>query len=189
MKFIKSYKIFESSNSELDKELKNYNIENYIINEDGSIDCNQTVFISAKKLNVIPFKFNKVSGGFGFSFNNLTSLENCPKYIGRYFDCGFNELTTLEYGPWYVGGDYYCQNNKLQTLKGCVSEVYGDFFCHDNRLVSLEFCPMQIEGDFNCSRNKLIELDMSPFIRGGLYCAEMFDSKPKFFGHCEKLVW
>ncbi len=189
MKFLKSYKIFESSNLELEKQLNVYNIEDYIINEDGSIDANQEVHLYNKNLTEIPFKFNKVNDYFNIAHNQLTSLKNCPKYIDIWFVCSDNKLTSLEFGPEYVGHDYICHHNKLKTLKGCIEEVYGYFDCHNNKLTTLEFCPMEVEGSFNCSNNKLTELDKSPFIRSSLYCRGMFKTEPEFFGHCKNLIW
>ena len=189
MKFIKSYRIFESTNLTLDKELKEFNITKYSLNEDGSIDCDQHVDLFNRDLDEIPFNFNRINGNFNISQNDLPSLKNCPKYIDGWFTCHFNRLSSLEFGPEYVGENYYCYNNKLTTLKGCVDEVYGYFDCSNNLLTSLEFCPMQVEGEFNCSRNKLTELDFSPFVRKNLFCKGMFKSEPEFFGHCENLVW
>ncbi len=189
MKFIKSYKIFESTNLELDKELKEYVIYNYTLNEDGSIDCNQNIGLAYQKLNIIPFNFNKIEGYFSIINNNLTSLKNCPKYISEWFECSSNNLTSLEYGPEYVGGSYYCMNDQLITLKGCVDVVEGDFSCKNNLLVSLEYCPMEVDGKFDCSFNKLTELDRSPFIRGKLYCQDMFTKEPEFNGSCQELIW
>ncbi len=189
MKHLKSYRIFESINIELEKKLKIFNIINYVLNDNGSIDVNGIANLSNSNLNKIPFKFNEVSGGFIIRGNRIASLKNCPKYVSSHFDCPYNQLTSLEYGPEYVGGFYYCYFNKLITLKGCVEDVYDSFNCQDNQLTSLEFCPMQVEGLFNCSRNKLTELDRSPFIRRNLICTGMFKIEPEFNGHCEELIW
>ncbi len=187
MKFIKSYKIFESININFD--IIEYGITKYTLNEDGSIDCNQNVNFFNKNLTKIPFKFNKINGSFTIQDNKITSLKNCPKYVSSWFDCSYNYLTSLEFGPEYVGGVYYCFKNKLTTLKGCVEEVYGDFLSSNNQLTSLEFCPMQVEGSFNCSDNNLTELDRSPFVRKDLWCKGMFETEPEFSGHCSKLIW
>ncbi len=189
MKFIKSYKIFESSNSELEQKLKKFNIKEYIINEDGSIDCNQQVHLYGNKLNEIPIKFNKINDYFDISNNNLKSLKNCPYYIEGYLRCSYNKLESLEFGPEYVGNNYWCDHNRLVTLKGCIDEVYDDFICSYNKLTSLEFCPMEVEGSFNCSYNKLEYLDRSPMIKRDLWCRGMFETKPEFTGSCQELIW
>ncbi len=184
MKFIKDIQNFI-----LDRKLKGFNITNYSLNEDGSIDCNQHVRLMLYDLNKIPFSFNKIYGYFDISNNKLNNLKNCAKYIEGHFGCNHNQLESLEFGPEYVGMYYSCYNNKLITLKGCVEEVYGDFDCANNKLTSLEFCPMEVEGIFNCSNNKLEYLDRSPFIKGNLYCRGMFKSEPEFNGYCYKLIW
>ncbi len=189
MRFLQSYKIFESINIGLEKELKYFDILSHSLNEDGSIDVNCNTNLSNKDLNKIPFNFNKVNGYFAIRNNKLTTLKNCPKYIDKQFDCSRNKLTSLELGPEYVGSNYWCDENELTTLNGCVDEVYGSFGCRRNKLVSLEYCPMQVEGHFYCSNNKLEYLDRSPFVRGFFICQGMFKSEPEFNGSCEKLVW
>ncbi len=189
MKFIKSYKIFESFDKELCNRLQTFGIIQYSINEDGSIDCDQDVIMNSKRLNDIPFNFNKITGFFTIISNNIKSLKNCPKYISSDFDCPYNQLTSLEYGPEYVGRNYYCNNNQLITLKGCIEEVYGRFYCNNNLLTSLEFCPMDVNDDFDCSNNQLEYLDRSPLVKKDFICYGMFKSEPEFSGDCRKLLW
>ncbi len=189
MRYIKSYKIFESIDLELGKELEKFNITKYSINEDGSIDVDGIVDFGSKNLNKIPFNFNRVSNYFDVNDNKLTSLKNCPVQIDEWFGCGNNKLTSLEFGPEYIGSEYFCSNNELITLNGCIEEVHGNFECNDNKLTTLEFCPMEIGGDFDCSGNKLEYLDRSPMIKGTLFCYDMFDEKPEFNGSCRKLCW
>jgi hypothetical protein len=40
-------------------------------------------------------------------------------------DCNYNQLTTLEGAPEYVGSHFYCHNNQLTTLDG-IGEVKGE---------------------------------------------------------------
>ena len=54
---------------------KQYNIENYTVNDDGSIDVNGDVFLDNKGLTELPLSFNKVTGYFSCSNNKLTSLS------------------------------------------------------------------------------------------------------------------
>lgn len=95
----------------IDKICKEYGIENYTINEDGSIDVDGTVNLSSKGLTKLPLKFRNVTG---------------------YFDCSFNQLTALEGCPTSINGNFYCNNNPLTTLEGCPASVNGgDFFCDE----------------------------------------------------------
>ena len=67
---------------EIEEKLKEYKIENYTINDDGSIDVDGDVYLSNKNLTEIPFNFNKVTGDFDCSDNELTSLKGSPKEVG-----------------------------------------------------------------------------------------------------------
>ena len=106
---------------------KQYGIENYTINGDGSIDVNGDVWLYDKELTELPLTFNKVSGNFDCDYNRLTSLKGCPRWVGGYFDCNNNKLTSLEFSPDYVGGDFYCKYNDL-TDNYCDTEIDGRFY-------------------------------------------------------------
>ena len=106
---------------------KKYGIENYTVNDDGSIDVNGSVDLYKKGLTELPLTFNKVTGYFDCGDNNLTSLKGSPKWVGGYFSCNKNQLTSLEFSPDYVGLDFWCNNNNL-TNNYCDSEIGGDFY-------------------------------------------------------------
>ena len=106
---------------------KKYNITNYTINPDGSIDVNGDVDLINKGLTELPLTFNKVSGWFDCSNNRLTSLKGSPKWVGRGFYCNRNQLTSLEFCPDYVGGNFYCVKNNL-TDNYCDTEIGGRFY-------------------------------------------------------------
>jgi hypothetical protein len=106
---------------------KKYGIENYTVNDDGSIDVNGDVNLSWYKLTELPLSFNKVTGDFYCSHNVLTSLKGSPKWVGGYFDCYNNQLTSLEFSPEYVGTNFYCYNNDL-TDNYCDTEIGGYFY-------------------------------------------------------------
>ena len=165
MKHIKTYKVFEHKDIyELIKQLDRYNIENYTINEDGTIDVDGDVFLHDVGLTEIPFSFGKVTGYFNCSNNKLTSLKGCPKEVDGYFVCNHNKLKDLIGGPHEVGGHYYCHSNQLETLEGCAGDIGGKL---------------------QCSYNKLEMLDCSSVINGNIYCKENgFKEEPEFFGVC-----
>ena len=146
---------------------KKFEISNYTINDDYSIDVLGNVSISDKKLTKIPLKFNKVSGYFTCDTNQLTTLLGSPKSVGKSFGCYSNELTTLEGSPESVGGIFDCAHNKLTTLEGGPKEVGRNFNCSDNKLTTLEGSPEYVGGYFNCAGNKLTTLLGSPKKVGG----------------------
>ena len=106
---------------------KKYGIENYTINDDGSIDVNGNVFLYNKELTEIPLTFNRVTGWFDCGDNNLTSLKGSPRWVGDYFSCSENNLTSLEFSPDYVGCNFWCSTNNL-TDNYCDSEIGGGFY-------------------------------------------------------------
>jgi hypothetical protein len=106
---------------------KQYGIENYTINSDGSIDVNGNVSLSWLSITELPLRFNKITGYFDCSNNKLTSLKGSPKRVDRYFDCSYNRLSSLEFSPDYVGKYFNCDDNKL-TNNYCDSEIGGSFY-------------------------------------------------------------
>jgi hypothetical protein len=174
---MKYLKLFESFN-DIDSICRKFGIENYTINEDGSIDVDGNVNLSRKQLTNLPLKFRNVTGYFDCNNNQLTSLEGGPKSVGGSFNCANNQLKTLEGGPKSVGASFLCNNNQLISLKGCPELVYGYFRCHNNQLTSLEGGPKSVNitvGDFYCNNNKLTSLDGFPkSLRGYFY----FDPNP-----------
>jgi hypothetical protein len=79
------------------------------------------------ELTELPLVFNRVNGYFRCSYNKLTTLEGCPKWISGNFSCSYNNLTSLEFGPDYVGSNFWCNDNKL-TDNYCDSEIGGSFY-------------------------------------------------------------
>jgi hypothetical protein len=106
---------------------KQYGIENYTINPDGSIDVVGDVDLYDKNLTELPLTFNKVSGSFNCSGNKLTSLKGGPRWVGGYFYCSHNQLTSLEFSPDYVGDNFWCDDNDLID-NYCGTEIGGDFY-------------------------------------------------------------
>jgi len=200
MKHIKSYKIFESAepNFPTTREgviqvCKRYEIKNYTINDDLSIDVDGDVNLKGEGLEYLPLKFNYVSGYFGCSYNDLVSLkgspqtvsgdfycnssglktlEGCPQTVGGDFNCYSNELKSLEGSPQTVGGNLKCQFNELKTLKGSPQTVNGDFNCFNNKLESLEGSPQTVNGNFLCYINELKDLEYFPEVSGSINIEE-----------------
>jgi hypothetical protein len=154
MGIIKKYKIFES-NTEIDKICKKYNIINYTINSDNSVDVDGDVKLCGKKLESIPLNFNIVNGYFDCSWNHLTSLKGCPVRVGGGFYCYYNKLTSLKYSPQYMeNGDFSCYGNQIESLQYCTELIRSGFYCRNNKLTSLEHHPT-VYGEFSCWNNQI----------------------------------
>jgi hypothetical protein len=169
MKHIKPYKIFENASpnfpttrDEVIEVCKKYDIENYTINDDLSIDVDGSVYLEKEKLEYLPLKFNYVSGDFSCYDNKLKSLEGCPQTVGGRFNCYFNELVSLEGSPQTVDGDFDCSYNELETLEGGSQTVNGNFDCYSNELKDLEHFP-EVNGTIDMGAN-LVNLLVYTFI-------------------------
>lgn len=181
-------KLFENFKEDLEDMLVSYSIENYIINDDGTIDVNGDVDLYGLHLKKIPFKFGKVLGNFKCNSNELESLEGCPYYVGRVFNCSQNNLHTLIGSPKFVGYNFICRVNYLKDLIGSPIEVCGSFLVSNNDLKSLEGMTSEIGSDFNCYNNRdLKELDSVSNIEGNIYCDKHVDTS-KFSGYCKVII-
>jgi hypothetical protein len=154
MGIVKKFKQY-FDNTEIDKICKKYNIINYTINSDNSVDVDGDVNLWGKKLESIPLNFNIVNGYFECDDNNLTSLKGCPVRVGNEFYCNYNRLTSLQYSPQYMeNGNFGCGWNKIESLQYCTKLIRGDFYCYNNELTSLEYHPT-VYGRFYCSNNQI----------------------------------
>jgi hypothetical protein len=89
----------------------------WTLNSNGEVDVRKSVYMDKMKLTEIPVKFGIVTGFFSCSNNRLTSLKNCPDF---------------------VGGDFYFDNNQLTDYFKSIKE---EDFPHWCRLVWGEVLP------------------------------------------------
>lgn len=172
--------------------LDKYEVKNYTINDDLTVDVLGDVDISENNLKKIPVQFGKVIGSFDCSDNSLASLKGCPKEVegkficrenlltsleyapekvGNYFTCANNFITSLEHSPVIIYGNFDCSVNQLKSLKGAPVSIGENFDCSHNQLVSLKGGPSEIGGHFDCSHNKLTSLEYSPKEVGNFDCS------------------
>ena len=170
IKLFESFIGFPNTEEDINRICEKYDIKNYTINDDMSIDVDGDVNLANRGLGKLPLKFNRVRTNFNCNFNKLNTLEGAPKEVGGDFNCNINQLTTLEGSPFRVGGGFYCGDNQLTDLK-FAPETVGDFYCDENQLVTLLGSPWKVSGDFRCNHNKLTTLEGSPLIvDGDFYC-------------------
>jgi len=153
MRWVKTYESFSKV-----KVNKNYLTKmlgaSCTVNDDGSIDVFGNVDLKSKGLKYIPFKFNKVTGDFDCSNNQLVTLTGSPKFVGGKFKCSQNRLTNLYNAPEEVGGDFECWNNHIGLLDGCPHEIGGNMMCMGNYITKLNTVA-SISGNIDCRDNKL----------------------------------
>jgi len=153
---IKNWKLFRES-IDIQDLCKEYNINNYTINSDGSIDVDGDVDLSSKKLDKIPLRFRDVSGDFWcYDNKKLKDLSGAPSSVGGDFWCYDNKLTDLRGAPSSVGGDFWCHRNNLTHLVGAPSSVGGDFWCHRNKIWAFYGLSENFStSSFECEKNPI----------------------------------
>ena len=148
MKRIVNYKTFinESSDaSTLTPEqidfLNKYVIGKWKLNDEGVVDVDGVFNCFSKGISDFKeIKFGKINGDFNCSYNNLTSLEGCPKEVGGNFYCHYSNLTSLEGRPKEVGGFFYFEYNEgvsTEILKSIFSKMLKFKLDYSDALKSL----------------------------------------------------
>ena len=156
-------KLYESFQSDLDISIicKKYNINDYTINSDGTVDVDNLVYLHTPfslGLSKLPLKFGKVSRYFKCDNNILTSLEGAPDWVGYNFSCMSNKLTSLEGGPNYVGGHFYCHYNQIRSFEGAPKHIHGEFDCYHNPIYEIwelfwDYSKIELFNDYDIIRD------------------------------------
>jgi len=147
------------SREEIDKVCREFNIRDYTINEDGTVDVHHDISNHYHGLEELPLNFGVVDGNFSCHNNELTTLKGSPHTVHGDFICSYNNLTSLEGGPKIVGGGYACKENYITNLIGSPEKVGRGFECSDNYLTSLEGCCEDIKGALIIKYTKVKNLD------------------------------
>jgi len=144
--------------------LDNYNIQQYIINEDLTVDVDTDVDLYGQELIEIPIQFGIIEGDFQCNSNILTSLKGCPFEIKRNFNCSLNPITNLEFSPKIIKGDFKCYSTPLKSLMGFDSRL-GGYFKHScqsfEQYKILELSNYYIEKDNTILGGKYWDLELS----------------------------
>jgi hypothetical protein len=122
--------------------LEKYNVQHYTINDDLTVDVNDSVNLHEMELTKICVQFGIVHGNFY---------------------CGNNRLTSMQGFPYEVRGSLFCQGNKITNFEYCPKVVFEDFNCTFNPILSIKEITSRIGGTFShCTTplySKIIELD------------------------------
>jgi len=92
--------------------LEKYEIGNYTINDDLTIDTTGNLNLAYSGIEKFPeyIKFRTINGDFSVKGNGMTSLRGCPEYVRDNFNCSNNKLTSLEFAPITGGSTWYNLN-------------------------------------------------------------------------------
>jgi len=131
MKYIRKYKLFESSDGLTDEQRKflDRNTEGtWSVNKEGLVDVRGSFWCQGQELgDFLGIKFGKVSGSFFCWGNQLRTLEGSPREVGGNFGCNGNQLRTLEGSPMMVGESFWCGENPLISLEGAPEVIEEEF--------------------------------------------------------------
>lgn len=130
-----------TNKKEIEKWLVNFiDTSDYTIHDDLSITVNGSVMLDSNiEGEKLPVNFRNVHGNFNCSYNNLTTLQGCPKNLY---------------------GDLLCSHNKLKNFDGAPSIVIGHIFAEKNNITSLYGVSKKIMDDLNLSFNPIQELKL-----------------------------
>lgn len=140
------------------KKLSQYNLQDALINEDGTITFIGHVDLSGLGLKKIPFKFKNVHGDFNCSINNLERLTNAPEQVGGTFNCSTNKLTSLKYSPKVISEDFICTQNNLENLEFCLDTI-KNIQAEHNKINTLKYFPKIVGGNCYLGGNDLENID------------------------------
>lgn len=82
---------FLTTKEEITDWLNQYDVQNFSINQDLTVDVDDTVDLRHLEglNNEIPIQFGVVSGSFWCQESNLTTLSGSPREVGGNFICVF----------------------------------------------------------------------------------------------------
>lgn len=132
MKYIKLFEEYIPENynecPNVVKFCKEYDIENYTINDDCSIDVNDNVMLASNYLSKLPIKFRNVYGSFNISFNSLESFDNFPDYIEGDFVFNDNHIEVLRNMPRVNGMTCGHSNRYTNVTPDMLTLLSNDYY-------------------------------------------------------------
>ena len=129
MRYIKKYKLFESSDGlthEQRKFLDRWTSRRWSVNRKGLVDVRGNFYCHRQGLeDFLGIRFGKVSGYFYCAGNQLRTLEGSPKVVGGNFNCSRNPLISLEGAPEVIEGQFCFKNTWFRyNLRSFLNEIY-----------------------------------------------------------------
>lgn len=133
LKFLRNFK--PTTEYHIKKLCSDFNITQYSINPDGSIDINANTIIHINLEN-FPIKIKSVRGDFSYN-TQVTSLKGCPERVEGKLICRFNKLTSFEGCPKFIGNGIFCEHNNISSFKGFPEVLNGVLSFMENPAVEI----------------------------------------------------
>jgi hypothetical protein len=128
MRYLRDYRLFESSDGLTDEQRKFlYSVAHrrWSVNREGLVDVKGSFLCDSQGLeDFLGIRFGKVSVGFRCRANQLRTLEGSPRGVGGNFYCYRNPLISLEGAPEVIRG-YFCFKNTYfsYNLQSFLNEI------------------------------------------------------------------
>ena len=120
---------FLTSESEIRDFLSKFNISNFTVNGDGSVDVQGSIYLDNLKAKQLPVQFGKVDGDFVCNGGELVTLKGSPRYVNGNYYVHHNRLKDFQYSPEEVTGNVsYDNNEEVTSIEGIVPKIGGDLF-------------------------------------------------------------
>jgi hypothetical protein len=131
MRYLRDYRLFESSDGLTDEQRKfldEYTRGTWSVNKEGLVDVRGSFICSSEGLeDFLGIRFGKVSGSFYCRSNQLKTLEGSPREVGEGFYCYGNPLVSLEGAPEVIKRDFFFMNNffryNLQSFLDLIDDI------------------------------------------------------------------
>lgn len=124
-------------------------IKRYTINEDNSVDVEDSVCLNEINLGEIPIQFGEVNGSFKCKNSGLTTLKGCPRVVRWNFICTSNKITSLEHGPVRVGMNCVMFDNPLENLEHLPEFIGGYLYVPYYKYLNKDFFDPIFEREFD----------------------------------------
>ena len=128
MRYLRDYKLFESSDSLTDEQrrfLDKNTSGTWSVNSKGLVDVEGSFWSQNQGLeDFLGIRFGKVSGDFWCGNNQLRTLEGSPNELSGDFSCSCNPLISLQGAPEVIKHNFRFENAWLSyNLQSFLKEI------------------------------------------------------------------
>ena len=113
--------------------LQTWNIKNYTINKDLTIDVNDTVNMVYQQIEKLPYyiQFGIIKGSFFCNNCGLITFKGMPHTIKGILGCAGNKIKTLKYMPKEIERSLFIDRNPIKFTENeirSLCNVKGDVY-------------------------------------------------------------
>jgi hypothetical protein len=113
---------------EIRRWLRSMNIFDYTLHDDLTVDVNESIYLSGRKLKTIPIQFGVVKGDFFCDNNSLKTLKGTPHILEGSLFCNVNNIKNLSHLPHYIKETFDCAYNPIDITT--IKEIGFQYLAH-----------------------------------------------------------